>query len=205
MEASAITTTVHEGEPAGEPTGPPADLDLAAAHRRGDPDAFAEVYRQHETTVYNLALRMSGDPDEAADLAQEVFLRVHRHLGKFRGGSALKTWIFRVALNHCRSRLGRRPRPAISLTGAEGEPARELPDPGRGPEEQAMARDEGRRIEAALAALPLAFREAVVLRDVQGLTYEEIAEILGIRIGTVRSRIARGRDRLRNLLTEEGP
>jgi len=200
MEASAITTTAREGEGAG--TGPIGDLELAAAHRRGDPEAFAEVYRRHGTTVYNLALRMAGDPDAAADLTQEVFLRVHRHLGKFRGRSALKTWIFRVALNHCRSRLGRRPRPTISLTAAEGEPAREVPDPGRGPEERAMARDEGRRLEAALAALPVAFREAVVLRDVQGLAYEEIAEVLGVRIGTVRSRIARGRDRLRALLTE---
>jgi len=215
MPASAITTTAREGEAAG-PTrgagpsgsgtaawGEESGLELAAAHRRGDPEAFAEVYRRHETTVYNLALRMAADPDEAADLTQEVFLRIHRHLGKFKGRSTLKTWIFRVALNHCRSRLGRKPRPAISLTGAEGEPARELPDPTRGPEERAMARDEGRRLEAALAALPLVFREAVVLRDVQGLAYEQIAEVLGVRIGTVRSRIARGRDRLRTLLTED--
>jgi len=206
MHASAIPTTAREGD--GAAAGPArqstaGDLELAAAHRRGDPEAFAEVYRRHETTVYNLALRMAGDPDEAADLTQEVFLRVHRHLGKFQGRSTLKTWIFRVALNHCRSRLGRRPRPAVSLTGAEGERARELPDPGRGPEELALAHDEARRLEAALAALPVVFREAVVLRDVQGLAYEEIAEVLGVRVGTVRSRIARGRDRLRTLWTED--
>jgi RNA polymerase sigma-70 factor (ECF subfamily) len=179
------------------------DLDLAERHRHGDPEAFAEVYREYESTVYNLALRMAGDPFDAADLTQDAFLRIHRHLGKFRGRSSLKTWIFRVALNHCRSRLGRRRLPTRSLEPEEGELAPQIPDPRRTPEERALARDEGRRVAAALARIPIQFREAVVLRDLQELTYEEIAEVLGVRIGTVRSRIARGRRRLREVLEEE--
>jgi RNA polymerase sigma-70 factor (ECF subfamily) len=177
------------------------DVELVERHRHGDAEAFAEVYRTYEETVYNLALRMAGDPFDAADLTQEVFLRVFRHLAKFRGGSSLKTWVFRVALNHCRSRLGRRPA-ARSLDDAEEPAARELADPGRSPEDLALARDAGRRVEAALARLPLVFREAVVLRDLEGLSYEEMAAVLGVRVGTVRSRLARGRERLRHELEE---
>ncbi|HMB55157.1 MAG TPA: sigma-70 family RNA polymerase sigma factor [Thermoanaerobaculia bacterium] len=181
------------------------DLEIVERHRLGDPEAFAEVFREHEETVYNVALRMSGDPFDAADLAQETFLRIYRHLAKFKGRSALKTWIYRVALNHCRSKLSRRRLPMQPLLGPDGETERDLPDPARGPEERAVASDEGRRVMAALAELPVAFREAVVLRDLEGLSYEEIAEVLKVRIGTVRSRIARGRDKLRTVLEEDLP
>lgn len=182
---------------------------LAERHRWGDETAFEEVYRGHAEMVYNLSLRLSGDPDRAADLSQEVFLRVHRHLGKFRGRSSLKTWIYRVTVNHCRSRLARRRLPTDSLDGGT-ERSQRIPDPRRGPEERAMALDAGRVLEAALARLPVPFREAVVLRDLEGLTYDEIAEVVGTRPGTVRSRIARGRRALREVLThgaseEESP
>ncbi|HEX2164318.1 MAG TPA: sigma-70 family RNA polymerase sigma factor [Thermoanaerobaculia bacterium] len=179
------------------------DRELAELHRLGDRDAFAEVYREHAEAVYNLALRLSGDPFDAADLTQEVFLRVFRHLGGFRGGSSLRTWIYRVALNHCRSRLARRRPPARSLDDPDEPAACELADPSPGPEATALAEDAARRVAAALARLPLVFREAVVLRDLEGLAYEEIADVLGTRVGTVRSRIARGRDRLRREIEKE--
>jgi len=171
---------------------------LVERHRYGDPGAFEEIYERFGEMVFNLALRLAGDREEAADLTQETFLRVYRHLGKFGGRSTLKTWVYRVALNHCRSRLARRRPPARPIEAEDGrfEPV----DPARGPEARALAGDAGRRVTSALAALPPAFREAVVLRDLEGLTYEEIAEVLGMRIGTVRSRIARGRDALRRLL-----
>lgn len=175
------------------------DLDLLQRHRYGDPTAFEEIYHRFDAMVYNVALRLAGDPEEAADLTQEIFLRIFRHLEKFRGRSSLKTWVYRVAINHCRSRLGRKRPPASSL---DEETARPLPDPGRGPEEWAVADDEARRVAEALGRLPAVYKEAVVLRDLEGLTYQEIAEVLGIRIGTVRSRIARGRERLRELLEE---
>ena len=183
------------------------DLDLAQRHARGDVRAFDEVYSRYAVMVFNLALRLSGDPDEAADLTQEIFLRVYRHLDGFSGRSALKTWIFRVALNHCRERLGRfRPHTqpiGEAADGGGGEVA--IADPRRDPEELAVAADLGRQVAGALAQLPPAFREAVVLRDLQGLSYEEIAAVLGVRVGTVRSRIARGREQLRGLLETMAP
>ena len=176
------------------------DLDLATRHRYGDPQAFEEIYSRFAQMVYNLAYRMSGQPEEAEDLAQEIFLRIHRHLGRFNGRSTLKTWVYRVTLNHCRSKLGRRRYPTQPLADEnDGEGAR-LIDQGRDPEDLALAHDAGRRVVRGLRQLKPLFREAVVLRDLQGLSYEEIAQILKVRIGTVRSRIARGRERLRIVL-----
>ncbi len=177
-----------------------ADLELAERHRRGDDRAFEEVYARYAGMIYSLALRLAGDPEEAADLTQEAFLRIYRHLGTFRGRSSLKTWVYQVGLNQCRSRLGRN-RPESQPLQEEGAAGvAPLRDPGRGPESEALAADTGRRVGDALAALPLAFREAVVLRDIEGLAYEEIAALVGVPVGTVRSRIARGRDQLRVLL-----
>lgn len=176
------------------------DLDLATRHRYGDPEAFEEVYQRFAQMVFNLTYRMSGTVEEAEDLAQEVFLRIHRHLGRFNGRSALKTWVYRVTLNHCRSKLGRKRYPTQPLAEEnDGEGAR-LVDESRSPEDLAVAHDTGHQVSLALRELKPVFREAVVLRDLQGLSYEEIAEILKVRIGTVRSRIARGRDRLRIVL-----
>jgi RNA polymerase sigma-70 factor (ECF subfamily) len=195
VEAATVSTAaVHEHQ---------RDLELVERHRLGDQRAFDEVYRRYDRMVFGLALRLSGSDDVAADLAQEIFLRVFRYIGQFRGRSSLKTWVFRIAINHCRSCLGRRRLPVQPLSdgldGAERGTAA-FPDPARGPEELAVAADEGRRVAAGLATLPASFREAVVLRDIEGLSYEEIAEVLGVRIGTVRSRIARGRDQLRTFL-----
>jgi RNA polymerase sigma-70 factor (ECF subfamily) len=178
------------------------DLDLAQRHEYGDPEAFNEVYRRYCDMIYNLALRMGGSAERAEDMTQEIFVRVFRHLGRFNGRSTLKTWIYRVALNHCRSRLSRRR--FFFLPIAEGyeeeTPGVQLIDEGRGPEENALAEDAHRQVTRALAKVKPVFREAVVLRDLEELSYEEIAEILGVRIGTVRSRIARGRDQLRQIL-----
>ncbi len=173
--------------------------DLALRHRYGDPAAFEEVYQRHAGMVFGLALRLSGDREEAADLTQEVFLRVYRYLGRFAGRSSLKTWIYRIAVNCCRSKLRRRWRRSLERPL---DLLAEVADERSGPEQRAAGHDLGRRLAAALAELPLVFREAVLLRDVQGLSYGEISDVLGVRIGTVRSRIARGRERLRGMLEE---
>jgi RNA polymerase sigma-70 factor (ECF subfamily) len=174
------------------------DWDLADRHRYGDESAFRELYDRFAPMVYNLCLRLSGDPSRAQDLSQEVFLRVFKGLPRYRGGSSLKTWIYSIALNHCRGRLGRR---GLELTDWNEEDwSRGPADPARGPEGDLLARDGERRVAAALLTLPVRFREAVVLRDLEGLSYEEIAAVLRVRTGTVRSRIARGRERLRHLL-----
>ena len=179
------------------------DVELVERHRCGDLQAFDEVYTRFGEMVYNLAARLSGNREEAADLTQEIFLRVYRHLGSFGGRSTLKTWVFRIAVNHCRDRLSRHVPPMQSIDDGLEAGGVAVADPARGPEELAVAADEGRRVTHALARLPQVFREAVVLRDLEGLSYEEIAEVLRVRVGTVRSRIARGREQLR-LLLEEG-
>lgn len=180
------------------------DLDLAQRHAYGDPEAFEEIYSNYASMVYNLALRMSGRDDVAQDLTQEIFLRIHRHLARFNGRSTLKTWIYRVAINHCRSKLGRKRYPMQPLAEENEGEGIHLVDGARGPEEKTLARDTAKLVSWGLSQLKPKFREAVVLRDLEGLSYEEIAEVLGVRIGTVRSRIARGRDRLRIVL-EKAP
>ena len=179
------------------------DVELVERHRCGDLQAFDEVYARFAEMVYNLAARLSGNRDEAADLTQEIFLRIYRHLGSFGGRSTLKTWVFRIAVNHCRDRLSRHVPPMQSIDDGTEEEGVPIADPSRGPEELAVAADEGRRVAEGLARLPSVFREAVVLRDLEGLSYEEIAEVLGVRVGTVRSRIARGREQLRLFLERE--
>ena len=176
------------------------DLELVERHRYGDPTAFEQIYRRHAEMVFNLALRMTGDAEEAADVSQETFLRVHRYCGKFQGRSSLKTWIYRVAVNCCRSRFRRDRTWRTRILSGSLERVEQVPDTRRGPEDHTLARDRGETVTQALGRLPEPFREAVVLRDLEGLAYEDIARVLGIRIGTVRSRIARGRDRLRTLL-----
>ncbi len=176
------------------------DLDLAQRHAYGDATAFEEVYQRYLGMVYNLALRMSGSPEQAEDLTQEIFIRVYRHLARFNGRSSLKTWTYRVAVNHCRSKLGRKVWPTQPLAEENQGQGAHLVDGRRGPEDKVLAIDAASRVGLALKQLKPKFREAVVLRDLEGLTYEEIADILKIRIGTVRSRIARGRDRLRHIL-----
>jgi RNA polymerase sigma-70 factor (ECF subfamily) len=176
------------------------DLELVERHRYGDRAAFEQIYRRHAEMVFNLAFRMTGDREEAADVSQETFLRVHRYCGRFRGRSSLKTWIYRVTVNCCRSRFRRNQNWRTRILSGALETVEQVPDTRRGPEDRTLARDRGETVTCALRRLPEPFREAVILRDLEGLTYEEIANVLGVRIGTVRSRIARGRDRLRTLL-----
>ena len=175
---------------------PATELELIERHRLGDPGAFEEIYGQHEKMVFNLALRMTADPEDAAEITQEVFLRVYRHLERFRGGSALKTWVFRIALNCCRSRRLL----FVEPSSEADDPLDRLADPRPGPEGNALNQSLGEQLGLALRTIPYQFREAVVLRDVHGFSYDEIGHILSIRIGTVRSRIARGRERLRQAM-----
>src|SRR5262245_39126619 len=123
------------------------DHDLATRHRYGDETAFRELYDRFSPMVYNLCLRLCGDPTRAQDLSQEVFLRVFKGLPRYRGKSTLKTWIYSIALNHCRGRLGRR---GLEVEAWDDERfARGPADPARSPEETLLARDGERRVAAA--------------------------------------------------------
>lgn len=178
------------------------DRDLVTRHLYGDPAAFDEVYERFSALVFRLARRMAGDEALAEDLSQEIFLRIFRYLENFKGRSSLETWVYRVSINCCRTRLGRRWRRRRVFVAVEDERLDQMPAPVEGTEARLERREAAETVGRALAQLPLEFREAVVLRDISGLAYDEIAAVLGVRIGTVRSRIARGRDRLRRLLVE---
>ena len=174
------------------------DRELVEAARDGDQEAFASLVRRYQVRVYNMA-RMSARTDaDADDLAQEIFIKVFRGLRGFRGDSAFRTWLYRVAVNVTRTHAARpglfgwfrREEPAEK--GA-ADPLDSIAAPG------SLEADVARRIliDRALRQLPTDLRVAVTLRDVDGLDYKEIAEVLDIPIGTVMSRIARGRQKLR--------
>lgn len=160
--------------------------------RRGDRDAFAELVTRHQDGLYTMALRLLGRPEDACDVVQETFMRAYVNLPKLRGAS-VRGWLYRVALNagHDVLRRGVR-RPEDPLERGDGK-ILDLPDPALGPDAVAEGRERARVVRRALLALPVDYREAVVLRDVNQLSYEEIAEALRVPLGTVKSRLSRAR------------
>jgi RNA polymerase sigma-70 factor (ECF subfamily) len=168
------------------------DEALLERSRHGDRDAFGSIVQRYQDELYTMALRLTGNPADAADVVQETFTRSFRNLPGLRG-TTLRSWLFRVALNCARDVLRRRSRrPADPLEDETGR-VLDLPDPGLGPEATLLQRERATAVRAALLDLPPDFRVAVVLRDVNQLTYEEMAEALGLPLGTVKSRISRGR------------
>ena len=173
---------------------------LVRSSRKGDLDAFNTLVQVYQGQVYNLCLRMLG-PAAAEDAAQEAFINAYRRLSSFRGGS-FRAWTLRIAANVCCDELRRRRRrPAGSLEAAleAGSPA-DVSSHVAGPEEEALRRELGRHLQQGLAALPAEQRLAIILRDIHGLSYEELTEALDCSLGTVKSRIARGRARMREYL-----
>lgn len=179
---------------------------LIEALRNGKEFAYEILIDRYQQPVYNLVYRLMDDPSETPDVVQEVFLKIFRKIGSFRGSSSLKTWIYRIAFNeaynhrrwftrHRRQEIGLEENCDDSLSFGEL-----LPDNGRSSFDIVADRETHTLIENALAELNPAFRAAVVLRDIEDLSYEEISEVLGVSLGTVKSRILRGRDRLRKAL-----
>lgn len=172
--------------------------------QRGDGDAFNRLVLHYQTMVYNLAYRITGDPDAAADATQEAFISAHRALRGFRGGS-FKAWLLRIVTNACYDELRRRKRrPASSLEELEGlEETVDVPvlsAQTEGPEAHALRKELNAAIQAGINALPDDQRVVLVLCDVQGLSYEEIAEVLNTNLGTIKSRLSRARAKLRDAL-----
>lgn len=168
----------------------------------GEQAACAELVASHERMVFQLALHLLGDRDEALDLSQEVFLRVFRTLRTFRGQSALRTWIYRIAINQARNRQRwwrrRRRSDQVQLEQHvidHGELAQ--PEDGDAPDRALQRQEIASRLWAALDALPFDQRTVIVLREIDGLSYEEIADSLSVAIGTVKSRLTRARQALR--------
>jgi RNA polymerase sigma-70 factor (ECF subfamily) len=158
--------------------------------RAGDRRAFEDLVRLQQHRVYGLALRMLGNPADAQDVAQEAFLRAHRGLAEFRGDARLSTWLYAIVSRLCLNRLAGSER---RLNRQGEETLAQLPDAAPGPD-QALERGElEEALHRAIAELPDERRIVVVLRDVEGLAYEEIAEVLDLPVGTVRSRLHRAR------------
>lgn len=191
--------TVHPSSAAPPvPAGRAEDMALVERCRRGDLGAFEEIYRAHAGKLFSVAYRMLGNPADAEDLLQEIFLAAHRKLDSFRGESALGTWLYRLATNQCldylRSRAARTNRVTDTIDDEPG-----LYEPGsRGLADQTVSKMD---LERALAQLPEGCRAAFVLHDVQGLEHREVAEALGIAEGTSKSQVHKARLRLRVLLT----
>jgi RNA polymerase sigma-70 factor (ECF subfamily) len=171
--------------------------------RAGDVAAFNVLVEAHQDTVFGLCLRMLGSTQPAEDVTQETFLSAYRNVERCR--DAFRAWLLRIAVNACTDELRRRRRrPQLSLDDATTDASPlDLPDPSESPEEAALRGELSRHIQSGLMALPLDQRAAVVLRDVQGLSYEEIAQTLRLSPGTVKSRLSRGRARLRDLLLQQ--
>ncbi len=176
--------------------------------REGDDAAYEALLERFQGPVYQLVYRLVDDPNEVGDVVQDVFLKVFRGVAGFRGQSSLKTWIYRIAVNeaHNRRRWFTRHRKAeVVLDGDSGEANRIelLSDRGRTPYDWTLNGEMRTAIEEALEGLNPVFRSAVILRDLEELSYEEIADILDVSIGTVKSRILRGREALRRALMDK--
>lgn len=180
---------------------------LVTAIQNGDQQAFAELVHRYEGKIYNLALRLMKSPEEAEEILQETFLAAFRAIHSFRAESGLHTWLYRIATNAALMRL-RRQRNVASLDELMAQDTEEEPQPLQlvdwqpQPEEAALTAETRAMLEAALQRLPEAMRVVVLLRDVQGLSTDEVAEVLGLSVPAVKSRLHRGRLALRQQLAD---
>ena len=179
-----------------------AQRELIRRARAGDQDAFAQLVMSHAERVYGALRRFGLDPDEADEVAQEVFVRAWRGLARFKERSQFSTWLYRIAFNEAQRRLSRRPAPRAQPDPDRGaDPILAVPEaPELGPDAQTLEREFEQALEEALDELPADWRAAVVLRDVEGLSTHDAAEIVGVREAAFKSRLHRGRMRLRALL-----
>jgi RNA polymerase sigma-70 factor (ECF subfamily) len=179
--------------------------ELVTELQAGSDSAFDYLVTYYHSSVYNLIYGILSDRADAADVTQEVFLQVFRGIRGFRGGSSLKTWLYRIsvrqALNHRRwCWRHHRMQTSIDVESSDQRPVLELKDAEATPFEQCAAHEVQATVRHALATVPPVFRSAVILRDLEGLSYEEIAEVLEVSVGTVKSRIMRGRRMLKEIL-----
>ncbi|MBB5058720.1 RNA polymerase sigma-70 factor (ECF subfamily) [Granulicella aggregans] len=187
------------------------EASLVADLKAGSEEAFAQLIAQYHQPIYSLIVRSLNDPSDAPDITQEVFIKVFRSIRSFHGDASLRTWLYRIALHEASNQRrwwSRHKRQEVTIdVPAESEESGEtfslastLADQGDSPFDHASQNETRIRVEACLRQLPEVFRTVVVLREIEGFAYEEIAEILDVNLGTVKSRLTRGRSALRTLL-----
>jgi len=179
------------------PAAPAQDHELVARTLRGDPEAFAGLVERYDRAVYHLAYRTLRDQEEAKDVAQEAFFKAYRSLRTFKPSMRFSTWIFAITYHASCDRLNRRKR-------YSNEELPDRADPSAGPAESVIAGDEARQLRDAIAALPQKYRAVVTLYHLQGRQYEEIATVLQIPIGTVKTHLFRAKEQLRRMLSHNG-
>lgn len=184
------------------------DAALVEAARGGDRDAFGDLVSRYQDRLFNTMVRIAGDRDDAADAVQDAFVQAYVKLDAFRGESQFFTWLYRIAMNVALTRRRRR-RPAQSLDAAKEAAGDEPIDDAQSPDDRLQADERAEQVHSALAELGDQHRKILVLREMEGCSYEAIAEILELPVGTVRSRLFRARlqlrDRLKTLWGEEAP
>ncbi len=179
----------------GSPVKLPEDSDLVAATLGGNSEAFAILVERYDRAVYHLAYRTVRDSEEARDVAQEAFFKAYRSLKTFKPGAKFSTWIFAIAYHACCDRLSRRKR-------YSNEEFPDRADTAPGPEETAIAGDEAKRLRVAIDRLPEKYRTVITLYHLQGKQYDEIATVLGVPMGTVKTHLFRAKEHLRKLLAD---
>lgn len=182
------------------------ELEFIEKLKAGDAQAFDELVIQYSANVYALLIRLTEDEEEARDLTQDTFLNALKAIHNFRGDADLKTWLYRIAVNESRNRFRwwkRRKKSSTFSLDAEDSfgTAAQIADSNENPETATLRRERERALRQALSELPTNFREVIILRDIEGLSYEEVATALDTNVGTVKSRIARGREVLRKKLS----
>jgi RNA polymerase sigma-70 factor (ECF subfamily) len=185
----------------------PGDAELVERLKTGDREAFGALLRRHQGKVYRLAMNMTRSPQDAEEVTQDVFLAVYRKIGEFDGRAAFSTWLYRVASNAALMKLrGRRSEPHLSIEeegpafAPDGHFARPVADWSELPEDRLLSAERRRVLEQAIDALPPDYKAVVVLRDVEGLSNPEVAEVLGATVLAVKSRLHRARLALRERL-----
>ena len=180
------------------------ERELIARLQKRDEAAFEELIRQYEKKVYTLCFRMCGNSEDAEEAAQDAFLALWRGIDRFRQESSLSTWIYRLATNACIDTLRRRKKQSGSVSLDDEELFVDAVDPAPQPHEEAERRETQRLLQEGLLSLPAEYRSILLLREIEGLSYSEISAALDLELGTVKSRISRGRTLLRNFLSVNG-
>lgn len=183
-----------------------SEKELVELCRQGDRDAFNELVLQYQTKVVNISYGILGNPDDAADAAQEVFIKIYRAIERFEGKSSLSTWIYRITTNVCTDILRKKSRTsALSINAHIGEDEKEfdIKDDSKTPDEVATMNETQREVRAAIDSLSEDYKTVLTLYDLEGLAYDEIAQIVDCPIGTVKSRLNRARAALKKKLSQK--